>query len=146
MTENSTTTRRKILASGAAFAAVPLAAIPVAAMPLATNPAISAVTPISRLWATAEHLGKQLNRAMPQISFAGDEDGIPAWMRTAGNANAIGNKRYSALVGILNAEPQSNGDLAIMARAVLADDIQNGPRGWAAQRLAEATVSFQAAA
>ncbi len=143
MTKSTIPTRRTMLTAGAALAVVPLAAGVTTGV---VSAATATDTPISRLWNTAEKLGQKLNDFAPQIAAATEEEGIPGWMRLSGEANIAGHERYSALVSILKAEPKSTADLAIMARTVLADDIQQGPKSWAAQRFAEATLSFHAAA
>ncbi len=63
-------------------------------------------------------------------------------MRLATEANRIGSERYDALVAILNAEPETQADLAMMAKAALSDEMWLGPMTWAGEKLARATIAF----
>jgi hypothetical protein len=129
----TTLTRRTAFAGAAALAIVPAAAM-------------ASATPIARLWAEAESLNGQLAAHRAAIAQAAANGGISGWMRLGGDANRLGAARYERMVAILNAQPTSEADLATMARVVQDDEFRNGARGFAADRLAEATVRMFAAA
>lgn len=129
------TTRRTALAGAAALAFAPVAAL--------ARPAAPA-SPIKALWGEARALEAALAAHSGAIETAAEARGIPGWMTMAGPANELGEARYGKLVAILNAEPQDARDLAIMAEASRHRDIVEGPRGWAAARLAEATLALAA--
>jgi hypothetical protein len=134
-------TKSKTMSRRAVFAGVALA-VPASAALAATS---TAATPIARLWAEAEALGGKLGALRSQITEAAGSGGISGWMRMGGEANAIGARRYDALVAILNSAPREGRDLAIMGKVVLDDEVQNGAKGWAAEQFAKATVGFHGA-
>ncbi len=129
-------TRRSLAAAFAGAAAAPAAAI------AATAP----TTPMASLWAEAEALRGDLEAHRDAIAAATHEGGVPGWMRLGQEANRLGEARYARLVAILNAEPTSHADLAIMGRAALDDDIRYGGVTWAGEQLARATVALHGAA
>lgn len=128
-------TRRTVFTAAAALAAVPAAALA----------ATAETTPIARLWAKAEAMGKELAAYRAEIEAAAANGGISGWMRLGGKANALGEERYQALVAIMNETPRSQADLAIMGKVVMDDEMTLGPRGWAGEKLASATVALFAA-
>lgn len=121
----------------------------VAGAPLAlAMPALAAApqaeTPIARLWAEAETLKTRLAGHRAAIAEASQAGGIPGWMRLSGEANTLAEARYSKLVAILRTEARTRGDVAILARVSRDEDILAGPRAWAAERLAEASLTLAA--
>ncbi len=133
---NTTLSRRTMFCAAAALAAAPVAAGQAFA---------SGTTTIGRLWAQAESLKDQLATHRAAITAAASNGGISGWMRLGGEANALGQRRYDALVAILNTRPESAQDFAILGKVVLDADIQNGARNWAGEQLANATVAFHGA-
>ncbi len=133
---NTTLSRRTMFGAAAALAAAPVAAGQAFA---------SGTTTIGRHWAQAESLKDQLATHRAAITAAASNGGISGWMRLGGEANALGQRRYDALVAILNTRPESTQDLAILGKVVLDADIQNGARNWAGEQLANATVAFHGA-
>jgi hypothetical protein len=136
MTDTSMT-RRAALAGSAALAALPAFGIAAGAAP--------AATPIGTHWDKAEALAVKLDAYRAEIARIAQNGGISGWMRMGGEANRLGNERYGALVSIFTEEPRSGRDLAIMARALLDEEIQNGAKSWAAEQFARATIAFHAA-
>ncbi|MBL8587835.1 MAG: hypothetical protein JNK46_04845 [Methylobacteriaceae bacterium] len=135
----STITRRRALMAGAAVAA---AASPAVAAGLG---APSGDTAIGKLWAEAETLRGKLDAYAADVAAAERLGGIPGWMRLSGEAHALGQARYEALVSILKATPATADDLRLMARAAQSNDMANGPQLWAARQTREALASFAAA-
>jgi hypothetical protein len=133
----TTVTRRTAFAGAAALAAVPTGAS-----------ALTKVKPtqIGTLWAEAESLKETLAVHRAAIAQAAANGGISGWMRLGGEANRLGAARYERLVAILNATPRSEADLAVMARVVQDAEFRNGAHGFAAEKLADATVRMFAAA
>lgn len=129
----STITRRRALMAGAAVAAA------------AGLGASAGDTTIGRLWAQAESLRGKLDAYSAEVAAAERLGGIPGWMRLSGEANAIGNARYEALVAILKTSPASADDLRLMAKAAQTADIAAGPRLWAAQQTRDALANFATA-
>jgi hypothetical protein len=127
-------TRRMAVAGAAAALVVPAVAVPASAAP-------KGPTAIGKLWAEAETLKRQLEQHRAVIAAKAAEGGIAGWMRLGGDANRIGEARYARLVAILNAVPVSQGDVAILARVVQDEDIQQGAKGFAADRLASAVIA-----
>lgn len=125
------TTRRTLIAGVAALASVPAVA--------ATR---DAETPIARLWGEAESLKSRLG----ELVTVAEGDSVPRWMRTKGEANVLGNRRYETLVTLLTQDAKTAGDLGLMARTTAESEIVNGPRAWAHERLAAATLAFSAVA
>ena len=126
MTLKNTTTRRHILAGGAALAASPvLAAVPAFAAPAAKS------SVIAQLWAKAEALKGQMLAHGAEIARGAQRSGLPGWMVASGPANALGNSRYDTLVRILQSKPAGLDDLAIVGKATVDHDMQNGPKSWA---------------
>ena len=126
-----TLTRRTAFAGTAALALVPVVAS-----------AASKQTAIGSLWADAEALSVKLNSYRAQIAASAETGGISGWMRLGGEANTLGGQRYAKLMGILHTKPETQSDLAIMARVVLDEEIQNGAKGYAADRFATATIDL----
>jgi hypothetical protein len=129
-------TRRHIMAGAAALAA---------AAPAAAS-ALPAVTPIGELWTKAEALRLKLEAHRAAIAAAAHNGGISGWMRLGGEANALGEARYQALIAILKSKPHSATDLAIMGKTVLDDEIGNAAQQWASAQFANATIAFHRAA
>ena len=134
MTE--TRTSRRMLIAGAASIA---AAVPALA---AGGSAVTGATPVAALWAKAEALRLKLESHRAEIASLASRGGAPGWMYLGGEANKLGQARYETLVQIIKAEPKSASDLAVMAKVALDPDIQQGPRGWAYERLAQATLAL----
>lgn len=134
----SNITRRRALMAGAAVAA---AAGPAAAAGLASG---AGDTAIGKLWAQAESLRGKLDAWSAEIAAAERQGGIPGWMRLSGEANAVGEARYQALVQILKTTPKSAADLRLMARAAQDRDIADGPRLWAVAQTRAALDGFAA--
>lgn len=131
-----TLSRRLLLAGSAAAVAAPA---------MAASPAVPAgTTAIGKLWAEAETLKLQLVAHRGAIADAAAIGGIPGWMRLGGEANRIAEARYGKLVAILNAPAKTVGDLAILGKVTQDQDILNGARGWASERLASATLALAA--
>jgi hypothetical protein len=128
-------TRRGLVAAAAAISAAPAA--------LATTVAKPASTTISALWTEAEALRVRIDTHRAAISQAAESGGISGWMRLGGEANAIGEERYGKLVAIMKAEPEAQGDLAIMANVTLDDDFRRGAFNWAGEQLARAVTGFR---
>jgi hypothetical protein len=133
---SSTLTRRTAFAGTALAGAAVLALVPVAAS------AATKQTAIGNLWAEAEAINVKLNGYRAQIAASAETGGISGWMRLGGEANTLGGQRYAKLMGILHAAPETQSDLAIMARVVLDEEIQNGAKGYAAERFATATIEM----
>ena len=87
--------------------------------------------------------GARTSRA---IAVAFRSGGVPGWMRLKGEAYALGERRYSLLVEILNAPPASAADLAMQRLAADDSEMRDGPRDWACGRLALAERRLLAAA
>ena len=140
----TTTTRRAVLAGGAAIAAAPLAAsLPAFAASTASG---EAATPVALLWAQAESLKARLAAHAEEIAANAARTGLPGWMHARGAANALGNQRYEAIVAILNGRARSVGDLAILAKATGDADMRQGPASWAHARFDEAARVYHMAA
>ncbi|KAF0230986.1 MAG: hypothetical protein FD175_855 [Beijerinckiaceae bacterium] len=135
MTLTNKTLSRRTLVAGVTLAAVPA----LAAAPVATG-----TTPIARLWTEAQTLAADLATHRGAIAAAASNGGIPGWMRLGGEANRIAEARYAKLVAILNTPAKTAGDLAILGKVSQDDDILNGARAWASERLASATVALAA--
>ena len=129
--------RRVLVAGSAALLAGPA---------LAAAPAVTATTPIAKLWAEAQTLASQLATYRGQIAEAAMRagDGVPGWMRLGGEANRVADARYGKLVAILKETPKNAGDLAIIGRVSQDSDITSGARAWASERLAAATLAMAA--
>jgi hypothetical protein len=127
-------TRRTAFAGAAALAVVPAVAF-----------AKAPETTIGKLWSDAEAINSKIAAYRAEITAAAQNGGISGWMRLGGEANTLGGLRYSRLMAILHAKPESQADLAIMANVVLDSEIQNGAKSYAAERFAQATVDFVAA-
>jgi hypothetical protein len=123
-------TRRMAVAGAAVAVATPALAV-----------ASKSPTPIGKLWREAEVLKSQLDTHRAVIAAKASEGGIAGWMRLGGDANSIGEARYARLMAILNTAPTNQGDVAIMARVVQDEDIQQGAKGFAADRLASAVIA-----
>lgn len=128
----TTLTRRHIMAGAAAVTA----AVPAAASALPTT------TPIGELWAKAEALRLKLEAHRVAIAAAARNGGISGWMRLGGEANALGEARYQALIAILKSKPHSPADLAIMGKTVLDEEIGNAAQQWASAQFANAAIAF----
>jgi hypothetical protein len=125
------------LSRRAAFAgAVTLAVVPTIASAKAMQ------TTIGKLWADAEALNTKIAAYRNEIAAAADNGGISGWMRLGGEANTLGGMRYARLMAILNAKPEAQADLTIMARVILDDEIHNGAKSYAADQFAKATLEF----
>jgi hypothetical protein len=124
-------TRRTAFAGAAALTVVPSVAF-----------AKARTTAIGTLWSEAEALNARLNSFRAEIAAAAENGGISGWMRLGGEANTLGGQRYARLMAILHAKPETQADLAIMARVVLDDEIGNGAKGYAADQFARATLTM----
>ena len=144
MTSIFDTTRRTLLAGGAALAAVPL----LAAVPALASATVSGQsgTPIGTLWTQAEGLAAQMHVHGDAIAATSARTGLPGWMHFRGEVNALGNKRYETLVRILNAKAATLDDLSIQARAIGDSDIQLGPKSWAHAQFDRAARDYHMAA
>jgi hypothetical protein len=131
---NATINRRAAFAGAAALTLVPIAAA-----------AKTGATTIGRLWSEAEALSARLSAYSAEIAEAASNGGIPGWMRLAGEANTLGGERYAKLMAILHATPETDADVAVMAKVMLDAEIVNGAKGYAADRLAEAAIARFAA-
>jgi hypothetical protein len=129
MTNTAIFSRRAAFAGVAAAAAIPAAAS-----------ATSGQTAIGKLWVEAEALKARINGFRAEISAQAAQGGIPGWMRIGGEANKLGEARYQHLVAILNAKAERESDLVIIAKVLRDEDMQNGAKAYAADRLASATV------
>jgi hypothetical protein len=118
------------------FGAAALSLVPVVATAKTKQTAIGA------LWADAEALKAKIASYRGEIAAAAHNGGISGWMRLGGEANVLGGMRYARLMAILNAKPESQADLAIMARVILDDEIHNGAKSYAADQFAKATLEF----
>jgi hypothetical protein len=127
-------TRRSAFAGAAALTVVP-----------AVASAAAKQTAIGKLWSEAEALNERLAAYRAEIAAVAQSGGISGWMRLGGEANALGGQRYAKLMAILHAKAETQGDLAIMAKAVLDDEIVNGAKGYAADQFARATIAFSEA-
>lgn len=136
MTITTKSLSRRALVTGVTLAVVTPA--------LAAMPASIGITPISKLWAEAQSLASELASHRAAISEAASMGGIPGWMRLGGEANRIAEARYGKLVAILNTPAMTAGDLAILGKVSMDDDIANGARAWASERLASAAMSIAA--
>ncbi len=130
----STITRRTAFAGAAALSIVP-----------AVASANARTTTIGTLWNETEALGARLESFRAEITASAQSGGISGWMRLGGEANALGGQRYGKLMAILHTKPETQGDLAIMARVILDDEIQNSAKGYAAEQFAKATVDMLSA-
>jgi hypothetical protein len=137
MTTNTKTLSRRLLLAGATAAIAGPALAAASALPAGT-------TTIGKLWAEAETLKLQLVAHRGAIAEAAANGGIPGWMRLGGEANRIAEARYGKLVAILNTPAKTTDDLAILGKVTQDQDILNGARGWASERLASATLSLAA--
>ena len=134
--KKTTSVSRRMLVAGAALTGATL---------IAGVPAFAAgTTPIAKLWAEAEALRGRLAAHRDAIAASAANGGIPGWMRLGGEANAIAEARYGKLIAILNAQPKTAQDLAIIAKVTQDSDITEGGRAWASARLAEAAASLAA--
>ena len=124
-------TRRSAFAGAAALSLVP-----------AVASAKAHQTPIGALWSEVEALTSRLASHHVEIAAAAQTGGISGWMRLGGEANALGGQRYGKLMAILHSKPENQADLAILARVVLDDEMQNGAKGYAAERFAAATIAL----
>ena len=106
--------------------------------------ATAGTTPIARLWAEAEALRAELGAHRAAIAAAAANGGIPGWMRLGGAANRVGEARYARLVAILNTRAETAGDLAILGKVAMDEDVLSGARSWAAERLASASIALAA--
>ena len=114
---------------------------------LSTLPALaSPPTAIARAWTRAEALRAAMAPHSRAIEVAFRSGGVPGWMRLKGEAYALGERRYSLLVEILNAPPTSAADLAMQRLAADDSEMRDGPRDWACGRLALAERRLLAAA
>jgi hypothetical protein len=127
-------TRRSAFAGAAALTVVP-----------AVASARSPETTIGKLWSEAEVLNARLDAYRAEITAAAQTGGISGWMRLEGEANTLGGQRYAKLMAILHVKPESQNDLAILARVVLDDEISNGAKGYAADQFARATIALSEA-
>jgi hypothetical protein len=137
----STFSRRAVVA-GAVTAVIAAPSLAIAAAPATAAEPAAVVTPVARLWSMAEALGQRMAALNDEITQAARNGGISGWMRTGGEANELGHRRYETLVSILKETPRSNHDLALMGRAAQDSEMLNGPAGWASQQLAAAVVGF----
>lgn len=143
MNETTKTLSRRVLLAGATVAVAAPALATTSA--LATPPAAPVgTTTIGKLWAEAEALKLQLLAHRGAIAEAAANGGIPGWMRLGGEANRIAEQRYGKLVAILNTPAKTSGDLAVLGKVSQDNDILNGARAWASERLASATISLAA--
>ncbi len=124
-------TRRSAFAGAAALTVVPVMAL-----------ASTQQTAISKLWSEAQAFEQKIVAYRAEIAAAAETGGISGWMRLGGEANTLGGLRYTRLMAILHARPESQADLAILAKVVLDDEIQNGAKGYAADQFAKATIAF----
>lgn len=131
---NISINRRTAFTGAAALTLVP--AVAVAAQPKTTV--------IGKLWNEAEALRVKLDLFRAEIEASAENGGISGWMRLGGEANTLGGERYGRLMAILNSTPANADDLKIMAKVVLDGEIQNGAKGFAADRFAQATLSLAA--
>ena len=144
MTSTFDTTRRTLLAGGAALAAVPLmAAVPAMASATVSGQTASA---IGKLWVEAESLAAQMHVHGDGIAATSARTGLPGWMHFRGEVNALGNKRYETLVRILNAKAATLDDLSIQAKATSDADMQLGPKSWAHAQFDRAARDYHMAA
>ncbi len=142
MTEMKKTLSRRMLVAGVTLAAVAPA---FAAAPQAATGTVAArSTAIGALWAEAEALKRQLIAHRGAIAEAAANGGIPGWMRLGGEANRIAEARYAKLVAILNTPAKTADDLAVLGKVSQDDDILNGARSWASERLASASIALAA--
>ena len=141
------TSRRAMLGAAAALAAAPAAALASAspAMPAALGSAPAAAGTVRALWDKVIDLSIRMNAHAQDIAAADRGTGLPGWMYVPGEANALGNARYEALIEILKSTPASAEDIAIIARAATHHDILDGPKSFAHQQLAMAAMTLQAA-
>lgn len=140
-----TLNRRAILGATAAFAAAPATSFAAPAAPIA--PKLAATVEkrsIRALWDQVIDLSIRMNGHVHEAATADRGTGLPGWMYVQGEANELGNKRYDALVAILNAKPETAEDVSIIARAATHGDIQAGPQSFATARLASAAMSLAA--
>lgn len=142
-------TRRSMIAAAGAAVAVPVVAAPVLhAKASSPDGGVKgakfavAQTEMSELWEKAEMLKTELQAYCDEITAKTRDGQIAGWMRLAGEANRLGEERYQTLVAIVNGTPATHADLAIMAQAVLSDELWLGPMTWAGEKLARATVEF----
>ncbi|MFM9973975.1 MAG: hypothetical protein ACKVON_05290 [Beijerinckiaceae bacterium] len=127
-------TRRSAFAGAAALTVVPVMAL-----------ASTQQTAIGKLWSEAQAFEQKIVAYRAEIAAAAETGGISGWMRLGGEANTLGGLRYARLMAILHAKPESQADLAILAKVVLDDEIQNGAKGYAADQFATATIAFTTA-
>jgi hypothetical protein len=113
-------------------------------VPAVAGAATAKTTTIGKLWAEAEALQAKLAFYRAEIQASAENGGIAGWMRLGGEANTLGGERYQRLMAILNSTPANADDLKIMAKVVLDEEIQNGAKGFAADRFAQATLTLAA--
>ena len=140
MTKSLATTRRAVLAGGAALATLPV----FAALPTMALSGSATATETAKLWAQAEAVRAQLHPFAETIAAAHARTGLPGWMHVAGKANELGNRRYHLLVRVLGSQPKSQDDLALIAQTVNDTDMQNGPKSWAHAQFDRAANGYHA--
>lgn len=142
-----TLNRRAILGATAAIAAAPVAgvaAVPAPAKFATPAAAAAAKGSVRALWDEVIDLSIRMNGHAYETAIVDRGTGLPGWMYVEGEANALGNRRYDALMAILHARPESAEDIAIIARAATHGDIASGPKSFAAARLADAAMTLAA--
>ena len=139
MTEGLKATRRAVLASAGAMAAVPA----VAAVPAGF--AGKGATEVARLWKQAGALRRQMQPYAADIAVSA-RSGLPGWMRLQGAANDLGNRRYDTLVAILKTKAESLDDLHVIAQATREEEISGGPATWARFQFDAAARDYHLAA
>lgn len=137
------TTRRTVLCTAAAAAAIPSAfAAPALRAPAAAPVASGAVR---ALWDDVVNLTIRMGAHADALGAASPATGLPAWMYVPGEANALGNARYDALIAILKSTPETAEDLDILTRAAAHGDIVQGPVSFANRQVAMAEQHLMAA-
>ena len=109
------------------------------------NEVLAGNTTIAAQWNDVMDLTVRLGAHNAAISAAERPNGVSGWMYLGGEANTLGNARYNKLVAIINSKPANAEDLGIIARAAMHRDILDGPKSYAASRLADAAIALQAA-
>lgn len=138
------TTRRTVLCAAAAAAAIPSAfAAPALRAPAAAAPA--AFGAVRALWDDVVNLTIRMGAHADALDAANPATGLPAWMYVPGEANALGNARYDALIAILKSTPETAEDLDILTRAAAHGDIVQGPVSFANRQVALAEQHLMAA-
>ena len=139
MTEGLKATRRAVLASAGAMAAMPaFAAVP-------AGFAGKGETEVARLWRHAGALKRQMQPYAADMAVSA-RSGLPGWMRLQGAANSIGNRRYDTLVTILKTKAERLDDLHIIAQATREEEIAGGPATWARFQFDAASRGYHLAA